>query len=255
MDIYRGRLQISAGDELIPVAVKVLRIPWHDTTAREALRKAIGDRQQRWSQLHHVNVAAFFGVSYERPHAAALVMPLYGNGSAIEYLKGHTMDIVHLLADLSKGLVYLHAEGIIHGDIRGSNVFIADNGTAVLADYDLHPLWNSTEFTTTSIVGPARWQAPEIFLNEEDAMPFTEKSDVFSFAMLAIELLTLDKPFANRKLDTVAMFDIIKGRRPAKPVANPFADKLWPILTEAWAQESDARPSARELSKWLATLE
>jgi hypothetical protein len=58
-----------------------------------------------------------------------------------------------------------------------------------LVDFGLVPVLSTTTFTTTNVVGPARWQAPEVFLTEdEDRLPFTLKTDVFSFSMFAVEV-------------------------------------------------------------------
>ena len=64
-----------------------------------------------------------------------------------------------------------------------------DEENARLVDFALVPVLSSTTFTTTNVVGPARWQAPEVFLTEEeDDLPFTLKTDVFSFSMFSVEV-------------------------------------------------------------------
>ena len=65
-----------------------------------------------------------------------------------------------------------------------------------MVDFGLVPVLSTTTFTTTNVVGPARWQAPEVFLTEEEErLPFTLKTDVFSFSMFCIEVRALCLPF------------------------------------------------------------
>jgi len=108
---------------------------------------------------------------------------------------------------------YLHEfdTPTIHGDIRGvsylveskarelttplpakANVLIDAKGHAVLADYGLVFIIDSTDFTTTKIVGTCRWTAPELMIppeNEEEYAPtYSFSSDVFAFAMTIVEV-------------------------------------------------------------------
>lgn len=68
-------------------------------------------------------------------------------------------------------------------------MLIQDNGTACLVDYGLISFTNEADFTTASLAGPCRYQAPEILTNEEvGASPFTTRSDVYAFAMVSLEV-------------------------------------------------------------------
>ena len=72
-----------------------------------------------------------------------------------------------------------------------SNILIRDDGTACLADYDLFQIIGDAQLTSTNIAGAARWTAPEIFNSDEAKLvnlPYTAKSDVYSFAMTIIEV-------------------------------------------------------------------
>jgi len=78
---------------------------------------------------------------------------------------------------------------------------VDDERNARLVDFGLVPVLSTTTFTTTNVVGPARWQAPEVFQTaEEDGLPFTRETDVFSFAMFCVEVrfdLFLSKHFTS----------------------------------------------------------
>jgi len=113
---------------------------------------------------------------------------------------------------------------------------------------------SNTTFTTTNVVGPARWQAPEVFLSEDDQLPFDTRTDVFSFAMFIIELITKDRPFNHRKIDTVVIVDITKGLRPRIPNQSDLAGKLWPLLAQCWAQAPGQRPSMETVCEELKDI-
>jgi serine/threonine protein kinase len=249
-DILHGVLDDSKSTR---VAVKVLRaVPYDDENARRELRQSLESQLPVWGALDHPNIVKFLGLSYDVPFPAAIILPYFSDGNALEYVKKYPNTVLQLLRGTAKGIEYLHQQNppIVHADIRACNVLV-DDGTPRLVDFGLVPVLSNTTFTTTNVVGPARWQAPEVFLTEdEDRLPFTLKTDIFSFAMFAIELVTQDRPFNHRKIDTVVIVDITKNRRPRKPVSD-LADELWPLLEQCWAEAPGGRPTITAVCEGL----
>ncbi|KII87141.1 hypothetical protein PLICRDRAFT_112658, partial [Plicaturopsis crispa FD-325 SS-3] len=215
-----------------------------------------------WTKLSHVNVAPILGTFHAAPHPPGLVLPCY-EGNACMYAKHATMsDILQLLKDASAGVAYLHSRGIVHGDIRGTNVLVDDSGRVVISDYGLKHLLVSYEFRSPSVAGHVRWQAPEVFADVRDRRlpqgrmsdPFDKRSDVYSFGMLGVELVTGDRPFSDRRVDAVVVLDILKGRRPKKPSSTPLVDAVWSIFEECWNHDSDARPGMSHVRDRLACV-
>jgi len=93
---------------------------------------------------------------------------------------------------VGKGLDYLHAHGIIHGDLNGGNVLVSKDGTSCLADFGLSRILNEHGFTTTAQTqGTARWMAPELFRNEKT----TIESDIWAFGMTMLEIFRGQRPY------------------------------------------------------------
>jgi len=254
-DLLRGDLQFDSGKSM-KVAVKVLRaVPYDDDSARQELRQSLETHLDAWCALEHPNIASFLGLSYDVPFPAAIILPYYANGNSLDFVKKEeNANVLRLIQGAAKGLKYLHEQSpqIIHADIRACNVLVDDEENARLVDFALVPVLSTSTFTTTNVVGPARWQAPEVFLTEEeDQLPFTLKTDIFSFAMFAVELLTKDRPFNHRKIDTVVIVDITRGLRPRKHIELPLADEMWRILEHCWAQAPGERPDMKTVCEGL----
>jgi len=254
-DLLHGDLQFDSGN-FLKVAVKVLRaVPYDDDSTRQELRQSLETHLDVWCALEHPNIASFLGLSYDVPFPAAIILPYYANGNSLDFVKKEqNPNVLRLIQGAAKGLKYLHEQSppIVHADIRACNVLVDDEENARLIDFALVPVLSTSSFTTTNVVGPARWQAPEVFLTEEeDQLPFTLKTDVFSFAMFGVELLTKDQPFNHRKIDTVVIVDITRGLRPRKPVESPLADEMWPSLEHCWAQAPGERPAMQTICEGL----
>ncbi|KAG8917815.1 hypothetical protein FRC01_002196, partial [Tulasnella sp. 417] len=87
------------------------------------------------------------------------------------------------LCEAAYAVSYLHDSQVIHGDIKGSNILINDNGHSLLCDFGLSRETRSKTSTAMRGAGTVRWQSPELW---ED-VPKSFGSDVYAFAMTIVE--------------------------------------------------------------------
>ncbi|KDQ50365.1 hypothetical protein JAAARDRAFT_142113, partial [Jaapia argillacea MUCL 33604] len=99
-----------------------------------------------------------------------IVMPLLKNGNARDFVEAHlAADCTRILLDVSRGLLYLHEKGVIHGDIKAVNILIDDGQRAVLCDFGLSRikadlLSRSLDPSASWKLGSCNWMAPERLL-------------------------------------------------------------------------------------------
>ena len=150
---------------------------------------------------------------------------------------------VNMICQIAFGMSFLHAENIMHRDLKADNVFIfkdaADNMpcSAHIGDFDI----------SDSTLGTEYWRAPEILeaivKQKEDGITkisWTPMADVYSFGMTCYEVLTGDIPLKNHgKADYE---DVTKrGLRPELPAnLNPLMKKL---IASCWHQDPLKRPT------------
>lgn len=96
-----------------------------------------------------------------------------------------------------------------------------------------------------------RWLAPEIITpatSELSLVEMTKPADVFSFAMLAVEMYTGLVPFiVKRKAEVLRA--ISEGERPGRP--KRMADDVWKLVTRCWNPKPNRRPAIGDVEKRL----
>ncbi|KAJ7500769.1 kinase-like domain-containing protein [Mycena galericulata] len=143
-----------------------------------------------WRKLEHANLLPFIGGALlEAPYFA--VSPYCKAGNVLEYLaKHHEADRLQVVIDITKGLEYLHACHVVHGDLKARNVLINDQGTALVADFGLsrlHSLSSSHHPSHASgHAGTIHWLAPELLIDGRSNPSF--ESDVWAFSMTLYEI-------------------------------------------------------------------
>ncbi|OCH85408.1 kinase-like protein, partial [Obba rivulosa] len=244
-DVWKG----NYNGEL--VAVKVIRDAPRSFSGRaESLfREAV-----IWKYLEHPNITPFYGIDPQNANSS-FVSKWMLHGTVMDYLRrnpsAYRLDfVVHVAA----GLKYLHDMGIVHGDIKGSNILINEKLIACLADFGLAALSYTEQPNTRSIVGSSlRWSAPEIMNPEAFALhtaAMTRQTDVFAFGVTTWEIFTGKTPFCETPLDATVILRISQGNRPGRPSpadSHGLDDELWDMIDRCWQADYRARPEINDV--------
>ncbi|TFK50944.1 kinase-like protein [Heliocybe sulcata] len=248
-DLWKAAL----GDSGQLVVVKAVRTSWNSPEDLCKVQRRILREIKVLSALDHPNIIPFLGVTYGfgRAEIPSPVCPLYESGDIVQYLKREslpTRDRFKLISQVAAGLSYLHRRGVVHGDIKGANILIGENG-ALLCDFGLSRILGAEGFTTQAIGGTCRWMAPELLLNDDDeTLPrLTIFSDVWAFAMTVLEIMTGRRPFSDKLADVAVLLAVINGGRPYHRDYREIDDGTWTILSLCWQQKPRERLSMNML--------
>jgi serine/threonine-protein kinase len=180
------------------VALKLL----HDLYAGDAEYVARFEREvELGRRVDSPNVVKVLGFG-RREGVPFLSMEYVDGPSLKEQLKQHGpytwAEAKPLLLQIAHGLEAAHAAGIVHRDVKPSNILLAPDGTAKLADFGIARAGDVTSLTQTGgMLGTIMYMAPE---GQRDA-----RSDLYSLGCLACEMLTARSPFEGATLrDVVA---------------------------------------------------
>ncbi|KAK6944304.1 Leucine-rich repeat-containing N-terminal, plant-type [Dillenia turbinata] len=182
-NVYKGKL----GDETL-VAVKRLK-DINGTAGESQFRTEL----EMISLAVHRNLLHLIGYC-ATPNERLLVYPYMSNGSVASRLRGKpALDWLtrkRIAIGAARGLLYLHEQcdpKIIHRDVKAANVLLDDFCEAVVGDFGLAKLLDhSDSHVTTAVRGTVGHIAPEYLSTGQSS----EKTDVFGFGILLIELIT-----------------------------------------------------------------
>jgi serine/threonine-protein kinase len=242
--VYRARAGAGAG-----VAVKVLRAD--RPLGEEGLMRFLRETRIVGSlTLPHVVPILDVG---EHDGVPFLVLPLYERGSlARQLLEEVPLDLratARLAAQLGRGLDALHERGILHRDVKPSNVLIAGDGNALLADFGLARAADSTRLTEEGqLLGTPHYLAPELI----EGCDASSASDVYALGCLLYECLAGRPPFEGRSPADIGFAHLVETAldpcvlRPELPAAAGVA------ILGAMAKDPRERPrSATALARML----
>src|SRR5262249_18117759 len=151
------------------------------------------------------------------------------------------------------GLAHAHAHGVIHRDVKPSNLLLDSRGTVWIADFGLAKAEGMADVTNSGdIVGTLRYMAPERFRGQTDA-----RGDVYSLGLTLYEMLTLRPAFDNE--DRAGLIATIVNESPPRPrKVDPRVPRdLETIVLKASAKDpanryAGAAEMAEDLRRFLA---
>lgn len=206
----------------------------------------------------HKNVLKLYGVGLSSTFGILIVTKFMEGGSLVQYLGQRkslkTKEIIKLAKDVAKGMQFLHSKGIIHMDLKTANVFLDEDGNAVIGDLGVARLVNEKDETGDEI-GTYRWMAPEVcagLVSEsraEGSTCFSFKSDVYSFGILLWELVTCKMPYADYNPVQAAVGVVMHGLRPSIPPST--FPPLGYLIKKCWDQNPSIRPHFSQILQML----
>lgn len=209
------------------------------------------------SKIHHNAIAKYRGFSYvsfqEQKKWQPTILTEYAENKSIQQKTNELSRGINqqdwtstkkyiVVLGISSAMNYLHQNNIIHGNLKPGNVLLDKNHYPKICD-----LLQCKKLSDDKMTSPA-YVAPEILQGELGG----SKSDVYSFAMVAYEILTGTKPYPSiTEFNVKVMNQIIDGSlRPNIP--SNFNKNMKELLEQCWDKEISKRPTFTEIYSRLS---
>lgn len=250
IDIFEG---LYLGRE--KVMIKAIRSMKCDERSLRRFKREGKIWGEVWDRDQGRHIVPFYGFCQEGP-IPFMVSPWMRNGDALSYVKANDKDLDYrqFIRDIALGVEVLHTMNppIVHGDIKGSNILISDQGHPLLSDFGLSQIIHDvsgTPFTQSNVVADSyRYFAPEVCMGNGNLSTAT---DIYALAMTVLEILTHQQPYRKIKHHMHAAFSASKGEQPGRPteaqiVARGLDHNLWALLKQCWSLKPEERPPVQE---------
>uniref|UniRef100_UPI00358F29BB myosin-IIIa n=1 Tax=Myxine glutinosa TaxID=7769 RepID=UPI00358F29BB len=209
----------------------------------------------------HPNVVTFYGIFHKRDSLSReqlwLVLELCDGGSVAELVKrqlalGERMAeplIAYILHGALHALQHLHSHGVIHRDIKGSNILLSSQGAIKLVDFGVSAQPSGARVQRNTAVGTPFWMAPEVIACEQQPeYSYDNRCDVWSLGITAIELGDGDPPLGHLH-PMRALFKIPRNPPPSLRQPELWSHEYNEFISRCLVKDYECRPRAYDLLK------
>jgi serine/threonine-protein kinase len=181
---------------------------------------------------------------------------------AMEFLEGRELrdilnekrvlpveQVIDIVAQVAEGLAYAHERGIVHRDVKPSNIMVAHDGHVKITDFGIARMASAAVRTQTGMVlGSPKYMSPEQVVGKVT----DQRSDIFSLGIMLYEMLTGRAPFTGENINAI-MYQTLNAVPPQPSSLNPAVPEMLNfIVAKALVKEMEDRyQSARELANDL----
>ncbi|KAG9149327.1 hypothetical protein Leryth_003292 [Lithospermum erythrorhizon] len=221
--VYRAELdngEVIAVKKLWPsTKVSEYNCKNRSLTTTAGVRDSFSTEVKTLGSVRHKNVVRFLGCSWNKNTRLLMYdyMPNGSLGSLIHEKSGGCLEWelrFKIILGAAQGLAYLHHDcvpPIVHRDIKANNILIGLDFETYIADFGLAKLVDDEDFgrSSTTVAGSFGYMAPEYGY----MMKITEKSDVYSYGVVVLEVLTGKQPIDPTIPDGLHIVDWVRQKR------------------------------------------
>ena len=235
--VYRAHDTRIARD----VAIKTIKLA--DQVApdeMQGLRERLFREAQSAGRLSHPGIVTIYDIAEE--NGIAYITMEFVEGRTLEELMndgevGDLKAVAQLVDQMARSLDYAHARQIVHRDAKPSNILVTPDGHTKITDFGIARITSSQMTQTGTVMGTPSYMSPEQVRGES----IDGRSDQFSLAVMAYELVTGCKPFIGDGLTDVIFKIVSEKPEPPSAINTTLPAELDKIILKGLAKRPDER--------------
>ncbi|XP_022088034.1 mitogen-activated protein kinase kinase kinase kinase 4-like isoform X2 [Acanthaster planci] len=208
---------------------------------------------------HHRNIATYYGAFIKKGIRGTddqlwLVMEFCGAGSVTDLVKatkGNALKeewIAYICREILRGLSHLHANHVIHRDIKGQNVLLTEDAEVKLVDFGVSAQLDKTIGRRNTFIGTPYWMAPEVIACDENPdATYDNRSDLWSLGITALEMAEGQPPLCD--MHPMRALFLIPRNVPPKLKSKKWSKKFINFVEKCLVKNYHDRPNTTLLLK------
>jgi TonB family protein len=234
--VYRG-LDTAIGRTVAIKTIAAAQVP--DEYERQQLRERLAREARSAGILSHPAIVTIYHFGSEGGDTYIVM----------EFVEGETLsarlrrsafaphETAAIVREMADALDYAHAQGVIHRDVKPSNIMIRPDGRVKITDFGIAKLLAHTATQTGTTVGSPHYMSPE----QVQGKGIDGRADQYSLAILAFEMLTGQRPFEGDTITTL-IFQIMFEQPSLDRIRQlPNGDSLAQVLARALQKSAAER--------------
>ena len=200
--------------------------------------------------LHHPHIVRYLHTEVSPASDCIQIFLEYvPNGSLTELIQGKGKvgeDTARVyMQEIVEGLVYLHAQGVIHRDIKPDNILVDQHGHLKLTDFGAAKRLGREEHSMAakSLIGSPYWMAPEVAKRIGHSFP----SDIWSLGCVLIQLLSGKPPWSDTSQQAIVVLKLLSETQKLPSFPPAISLKCKSFLYRCLRLEPEKRATAEEL--------
>ena len=225
-----------------PVAIKTIRIrDINDTQQRDRLRERLFREARSAGVLSHPNIVTIYDM--DEADGLAYIAMAFVNGPTLEKMLASEQPLsgarmLRILRQTASALDYAHTKNIVHRDVKPANIMTDEDGSVKITDFGIARITAGIHSTdTTTVAGTPNYMSPE----QVQGLPLDGRSDQFSLAVIAYEILTGERPFVGEHLSTIVFRIVAESPPPAHRLNGTLTPQIDEVLRKGLAKKPDER--------------
>ena len=238
------------------VAIKLYNLEnEEDEQKARVTRKMFFNEQQMMGRLQHPNILPIYDAGEENGSYYVVTEHVHGARTLAAYCRPDNLlrvdDVVEIMFKCAKGLHYAHGRGVIHRDVKPSNIMLTLDNDVRVIDFGIALIKDSDVSRIEGIAGSPSYMSPEQVQSAE----ITPRSDIYSLGAVMYELLTGYRPFRANSLSKLLHQIVYATPPPIHTLRSEIPEELEAVVVTALQKEPDKRyPNGLEFAGALTRL-
>lgn len=201
------------------------------------------------AQAHHPHIATIFTIGEDETSVYIAMEFIEGESlhALIRECRLSYAEIVHIVCEIGQALQVAHEQGILHRDLKPTNILVDRYGFSKLIDFGIASGRNAKKMENGGLVeGTLNYMAPELFSGASASVA----TDIYALGLVLLEMVTCDFPFRRESQEVT--IDAIKAGQLWVPPAGLIPAELLAVVKKA--AHIDPNQRYRSVEEMIAAL-